>query len=68
MLVLSYKVADYTVSIFHTKIGYSYKIKTKIQGKTYEVARSFTYCNDFDLCKQRADDQLEVILNMKSML
>ena len=68
MLVLSYKVADYTISIFQTKIGYSYKIKTKIHNKIYTIVESYTYANDFNLCKQRADAQLEILMNMKSML
>ena len=68
MLVLSYKVSDYTVSIFQTKIGYSYKIKTKMQDKMYEVARSYFYFGDFDRCKAKADDELEILMNIKSML
>ena len=68
MLVLSYKVADYTINIFQTKIGYSFKIKTKIFNKIYQVAESFSYVNDFNICKQRADDQLEILMNMKSMI
>ena len=68
MLVLSYKVADYTINIFQTKIGYSFKIKTKIFNKIYQVAESFSYVNDFNICKQRADNQLEILMNIKSML
>ena len=68
MVILSYKVADYTVSITKQKIGYSYKIKTKIHNKIYTIVESYTYANDFNLCKQRADAQLEILMNIKSML
>lgn len=68
MLVLSYSVGDYKVIINKTNPGYSFKIKTKIFNKIYQVAESFSYVNDFNICKQRADNQLEILMNMKSML
>jgi hypothetical protein len=68
MLVLSYSVGDYKVVINKTNSGYSYKIKTKIQDKMYEVARSYFYFGDFDRCKAKADDELEIIMDIHKML
>lgn len=68
MLVLSYSVGDYTVSINKSSLGYSYKIKTKIQNKMYEVGRSYFYSGDFDRCKFKADENLEIIMNIHKMI
>lgn len=68
MLVLSYSVGDYKVIINKTNPGYSYKIKTKIQDKMYEVARSYFYFGDLDRCKSKADDELEIIMDIHRMI
>jgi hypothetical protein len=34
----------------------------------YEVARSYFYFGDFDRCKAKADDELEIIMDIHKML
>lgn len=68
MLVLSYSVGDYTISINKSSLGYSFKIKTKIQNKMYEVGRSYCYYGSYERCKAKADEELEIITNIQRML
>ena len=34
----------------------------------YEVGRSYFYSGDFDRCKTKADENLEIIMNIHKMI
>ena len=68
MIIQTVTVGDYKASLYLYKLGYQYKIFTKINGKTTCVAQSYAYIFDKDLCYQKMMDDLNVTMGMVKLL
>lgn len=64
MLLLSIHEGDYTANLYQYKLGYQYKIFTKLKGKNTCVAQSYAYIFDKDLCYQKMIDDLNVTMGI----
>ena len=64
MIVQTVTVGDYKANLYLYKLGYQYKIFTKINGKNTCVAQSYAYIFDKDLCYQKMMDDLNVTMGI----
>ena len=64
MIIQTVTVGDYKANLYLYKLGYQYKIFTKINGKTTCVAQSYAYIFDKDLCYQKMMDDLNVTMGI----
>lgn len=64
MLLLSIHEGDYKANLYQYKLGYQYKIFTKINGKNTCVAQNYSYIFDKDLCYQKMMDDLNVTMGI----
>ena len=68
MIVQTITVGDYKANLYQYKLGYQYKIFTKINGKNTCVTRSYAYIFDKDLCYQKMMDDLNTTMGMVKLL
>ena len=64
MIIQTVTVGDYKANLYLYKLGYQYKIFTKINGKNTCVAQSYAYIFDKDLCYQKMMDDLNVTMGI----
>ena len=64
MIVQTVTVGDYKANLYLYKLGYQYKIFTKLNGKNTCVAQSYAYIFDKDLCYQKMIDDLNVTMGI----
>ena len=64
MLLLSIHEGDYKANLYQYKLGYQYKIFTKINGKNTCVAQSYAYIFDKEVCYQKMMDDLNVTMGI----
>lgn len=64
MIVQTVTVGDYKANLYLYKLGYQYKIFTKINGKNTCVAQNYAYIFDKDLCYQKMIDDLNVTMGI----
>ena len=64
MIIQTVTVGDYKAYLYLYKLGYQYKIFTKINGKNTCVAQSYAYIFDKDLCYQKMMDDLNVTMGI----
>ena len=64
MIAQTVTVGDYKANLYLYKLGYQYKIFTKINGKNTCVAQSYAYIFDKDLCYQKMMDDLNVTMGI----
>jgi len=57
-LIKKEKIGDVTASLYLEKYGYTYKIRTRINGRVQIVARSYVWLAD----KEDATERMEVAL------
>ena len=68
MLIQTVTVGDYKANLYLYKLGYQYKIFTKINGKTTCVARSYAYIFDKQECYNEMMEDLKVTMGMVKLL
>ena len=68
MIIQTVTVGDYKANLYLYKLGYQYKIFTKINGKTTCVAQSYAYIFDKELCYQKMMDDLNTTMGMVKLL
>lgn len=64
MLLISMHEGDYKANLYQYKLGYQYKIFTKINGKNTCVARSYAYIFDRAVCYQKMMEDLNVTMGI----
>ena len=64
MIVQSLTIGEYKAVLYLYKLGYQYKIFTKINGKNTCVAQSYAYIFDKDLCYQKMMDDLNATMGI----
>ena len=64
MIIQTVTVGEYKANLYLYKLGYKYKIFTKINGKTTCVAQSYAYIFDKDLCYQKMIDDLNTTMGI----
>lgn len=67
-LINKFTIGDHICSIHLESLGYTFKIKTRINGKLTEVGRSYAYFNTLEMCNEKLNEQLNVILGTSSLL
>ena len=68
MLLLSIHEGDYKANLYQYKLGYQYKIFTKINGKNTCVSRSYAYLFNKEECYQKMMNDLNVTMGMVKLL
>ena len=68
MIVQTITVGDYKANLYLYKLGYQYKIFTKINGKNTCVSRSYAYLFDKEECYQKMMDDLNTTMDMVKLL
>lgn len=68
MIVQTVTIGDYKANLYLYKLGYQYKIFTKINGKTTCVARSYAYTFDKQECYNEMLEDLKVTMGMVKLL
>lgn len=64
MIVQSITIGDYKANLYLYKLGYQYKIFTKINGKNTCVSRSYAYIFDKDVCYQKMLEDVNVTMGI----
>lgn len=64
MLLFTLHSGDYYANLYQYKLGYQYKIYTKINGKRTCVARSYAYLFNRDECYQKMMEDLNVTMGI----
>ena len=64
MLIFTLHSGDYYANLYQYKLGYQYKIYTKINGKRTCVARSYAYIFNRDECYQKMMEDLNVTMGI----
>lgn len=67
-LINKFTVGDYVCAVHLESLGYTFKIKTRINGKLTEVGRSYVYFGRLETCMEKLRDQLEMIMGTSSLL
>ena len=68
MLLLTLHEGDYKANLYQYKLGYQYKIFTKVNGKSTCVSRSYAYIFDKDMCYQMMLDDLNTTMGIAKTL
>jgi hypothetical protein len=68
MIIQTVTIGDYKANLYLYKLGYQYKIFTKIKGKTTCVARSYAYIFDKQECYNEMMEDLKVTMGMVKLL
>lgn len=64
MIIQTITVGNYKANLYLYKLGYQYKIFTKINGKNTCVAQSYAYIFDKEVCYQKMIDDLNVTMGI----
>lgn len=64
MIIQSITVGDFKANLYQYKLGYQYKIYTKIKGKNTCVARCYAYLFNKDECYNKMIEDLEVTMGI----
>lgn len=67
-LLNKYTVGDYHCYLYEEKIGYTYRIKTRINGKLTTIAQPYVYANTKEIAEERLREKLEVTMGICSLL
>ena len=67
MLISSYSIGDYKITVKKLSLGYTFTIKTKINNKLTTVGQSYIYYANLDKCIQDSYARLEEIMCVRSM-
>ena len=68
MIVQTVTIGDYKANLYLYKLGYQYKIFTKINGKNTCVAQSYAYIFDKQECYNEMMEDLKVTMGMVKLL
>lgn len=68
MLLISIKEGDYKANLYQYKLGYGYKIFTKIKGKNTCVARSYAYYFKKEDCYNSMINELNITMGIVKTL
>ena len=64
MIIQTVTVGGYKANLYLYKLGYQYKIFTKINGKNTCVAQSYAYIFDKEVCYQKMIEDLNVTMGI----
>ena len=67
-LLNKYTVGEYYCYLYEEKIGYTYRIKTRINGKLTTIAQPYTYANTKEIAEEELREKLEVTIGICSLL
>ena len=68
MIIQTVTIGDYKANLYLYKLGYQYKIFTKINGKNTCVSRSYAYIFDKQECYNEMMEDLKVTMGMVKLL
>lgn len=67
MILHTLTVGDFKANLYQYKLGYGYKIFTKINNKNTCVAQSCVYFNDKIFCYDRMVSDLNMLMGMNEL-
>lgn len=66
-LIKKAQIGDAVGYVYLEKLGYTWRIKRKINNKTYVVSRSYSYIFNREVCEDRMNQELQNITNQPSL-
>ena len=67
MILHSHTIGDFKANLYQYKLGYGYKIFTKINNKNTCVDQSFVYFNDKIICYDKMISALNMLMGMNEL-
>ena len=64
MIVETVTLGDYKANLYKYKLGYQYKIFTRLKGKNTCVAQNYTYVFDKNVCRDMMMNDLHATIGI----